>query len=319
MARSRPSTRRRPRPGDTSRRSSSRSELPCARLASPVSRKTEVGSEEAHMKGILWAGVLVSALEAPAFAQCPEAEVKRLEDLDHAWSEATRTGDRAALNAIVADNFTGITPTGLTTKADVVDGAVNAAEAARKSGKPAPKTVYDAYIIACTPATATVTHRNAVTTADNGKETTSYSRSVHVLEKRGDKWQVVSNAGHGLDERTALLYLERDWNQAEMKQDAAWFERTLADEFSGVDAQTGKPTSKSEVIAGVKKTATASADLSSLDVKMQGDTAVVTGVSHNKGKDEKGVSYDRRIRFTDVWVKRDGRWQALSSHATDVK
>src|SRR5262249_11372110 len=153
---------------------------------------------------------------------------------------------------------------------------------------------------------------NAVTTTENGKDTTSYSRSVHVLEKRGDRWQVVSNAGHALDERTMLLYLERDWNQAEMKQDATWFERTLADEFTGIDSQTGKPTNKVQNRADLKKTTTSSAELSGLDVKLQGDTAVVTGVTHNKGKDDKGAGFDRRIRFTDVWVKRDGRWLVLS-------
>ena len=62
----------------------------------------------------------------------------------------------------------------------------------RTSGKPAPKVVYDNYIIGCTPTTATVTHRNTVTQTDGGKDQTTYSRSVHVLEKRGDRWQVVS-------------------------------------------------------------------------------------------------------------------------------
>ena len=271
------------------------------------------------MKAILVAGVLVSALSAPAFAQCPAADVKALEELDRAWSAATNKGDRAVLTAFVADNFAGISPTGITGKAEVIDSAVSAAEAARTSGKPAPKVVYDHYIIACTPTTATVTHRNTITSTESGRETTTYSRSVHVLEKRGDRWQVVSNAGHPLDERTTLLYLERDWNQAEMKQDAAWFERTLTDEFTGVDSQTGKPTNKVQNIADIKKTATASADLTGLDVRIQGDTAVVTGLTHNKGKDDKGVAFDRRIRFTDVWVKRDGRWQVLSSHGTDVK
>jgi ketosteroid isomerase-like protein len=46
---------------------------------------------------------------------------------------------------------------------------------------------------------------------------------------------------------------------------------------------------------------------------------VVTGLTQNKGKDEKGVAFDRKIRFTDVWVKRDGKWQVLSSHGSDVK
>jgi ketosteroid isomerase-like protein len=271
------------------------------------------------MTSILLAGLLFSALSTSLFAQCPDAEAKRLEDLDHAWSEATQKGDRAALSAIVADNFTGITATGTTSKSEVIDAAVSAAEAARTGARPAPRVVYDNYIIACTPTTATVTHRNAVTNTENGKDVTTYSRSVHVLEKRGDKWQVVSNAGHGLDERTTLLYMERDWNQAEMKQDAAWFERTLADDYTGVDARTGKPTTKGQTVADLKTVTTAAAELSGLDVKMQGDTAVVTGVSHNKGRDDKGAAFDRRIRFTDVWVKRDGKWLVLSSHGTDVK
>ena len=87
----------------------------------------------------------------------------------------------------------------------------------------------------------------------------------------------------------------------------------------GRDAATGKATTKAEDIAGFKSNTVDSANLSGLDVRLQGETAVVTGLTHNKGKNDKGVAYDRKVRFTDVWVKRDGRWQVLSSHGTDVK
>lgn len=271
------------------------------------------------MKRILVAGAVVSALSTQAFAQCTDADTKALEAFDRAWSEATNNGDRVALQTIIADNFTGIAPTGLTTKAEIIDSAVRAAVEAKASAQPAPKIVYDHYVIGCTPTTATVTHRNTVTATENGKENTSYTRSVHVLEKRGDRWQVVSNAGHPLADTTLLLYMERDWNQAEMKQDAAWFERMLTDDYAGVDGRTGKATTKAEDIAGIKKTTLDSANLSGLDVRMQGDTAVVTGLTHNKGKDDKGAAFDRKIRFTDVWVRRDGKWQVLSSHGSDVK
>ncbi len=271
------------------------------------------------MKAILAAGVLISALSTPAFAQCTDADTKKLEEFDRAWTEATRLGDRAALQGIIADNFTGITPTGLTSKVEIIDNAVTAAQKAKADAAPAPKVAYDHYLIGCTPTTATITHRNAVTETENGKEHTSYSRSVHVLEKRGDRWQVVSNAGHPLADSTVLLYLERDWNAAEMKRDAAWFERMLTNDYSGVDSRTGKAVTKAENIAGIKTNTVDSASLSGLDVRMQGDLAVVTGLTHNKGKDDKGVAFDSRIRFTDVWVKRDGRWQVLSSHGSDVK
>jgi ketosteroid isomerase-like protein len=271
------------------------------------------------MKGILAAGALISALSAPAFGQCTDAAAKELEAFDRAWAEATRLGDRAALQGIIADNFTGITPTELTSKAELIDGAVTSAEKAKTDPGPAPKVVYDHYVIGCTPNTATITHRNTVTETENGKEHTSYSRSMHVLEKRGDRWQVVSNAGHPLADSTVLLYLERDWNAAEMKRDTAWFERTLTDDYTGVDGSTGKATTKAEDIAGIKTNTVDSASLSGLGVRMQGDVAVVTGLTHNKGKNDKGVAFDRKIRFTDVWVKRDGKWQVLSSHGSDVK
>ena len=35
--------------------------------------------------------------------------------------------------------------------------------------------------------------------------------------------------------------------------------------------------------------------------------------------DEKGQPMDRRIRYTDVFVKRDGRWLVLASHGTLIK
>jgi ketosteroid isomerase-like protein len=50
-----------------------------------------------------------------------------------------------------------------------------------------------------------------------------------------------------------------------------------------------------------------------MDIRMDGNTAIVTGVFRTKGKDEKGVAYDRKIRFTDTWIKRDGRWQAWAT------
>jgi ketosteroid isomerase-like protein len=270
------------------------------------------------MRTVLAAGVSLLGLSGPLFAECTDTDRRMFEEFDRAWSEAARTGDRAALQGIVADDFTGITLTGFTTKAEIIDAAVSAAEAA-KAGGPSPEVVYDHYLVACTPTSATITHRNAVTDTEQGQQRTTYTRSVHVLEKRGERWQVVSNAGHPLADSSVLLYLERDWNQAEMKRDAAWFERTLADGYTGVDARSGKPTTKALSIADIKKSTVDSADLSGVEVHMEGDTAVVTGLTHNKGKDEKGSAFDRKIRFTDVWVKRDGKWQVLSSHASDVK
>lgn len=52
-----------------------------------------------------------------------------------------------------------------------------------------------------------------------------------------------------------------------------------------------------------------------IDVRVFGDAAVVTGRTHALGT-QSGVPFDVRLRFTDVFVRRDGRWQAVASHAT---
>jgi ketosteroid isomerase-like protein len=270
------------------------------------------------MRAVLTAVAMVSFVSAPAFAQCPEADQKKLEQLDRAWSDAADHGDRAQLQGIYADDFAGLSVTGSLGKTETIDTAVRDAERARTSGRPAPKVVHDYYMIGCTPATATITHRNITTTMLDGKEKTAYSRSVHFLEKRADRWQVVSTAGNPLGDAAVLLYMEREWNDADLARDYAWHERNYSDDFSGISSRTGALSTKSEDITSSKKGALKSAKLSELDVRVEGDNAVVTGINHVTGTDDKGAAFDRKVRFTDTFVKRDGRWLVWATQGTTI-
>lgn len=49
--------------------------------------------------------------------------------------------------------------------------------------------------------------------------------------------------------------------------------------------------------------------------KVMGDTAILGGVARAKGTSG-GQPYDVRLRFIDVWAKRDGRWVVVFSQAT---
>lgn len=270
------------------------------------------------MRVFLTAVAIVSCVSAPAFAQCPEADQKKLEQFDRAWGDAADHGDRAQLQGIYADDFAGLSVTGAMGKTQTIDAAVRDAERARASARPAPKVVHDYYMIGCTPATATITHRNVTTTMVDGKEKTAYSRSVHFLEKRADRWQVVSTAGNPLGDAAVVLYMEREWNDADMARDYAWHERNYSDDFSGISSRTGALSTKSEDIASSKKGTVTSARLSDLDVRVEGDTAVVTGINHVTGTDDKGAAFDRKVRFTDTFVKRDGRWLVWATQGTAI-
>jgi ketosteroid isomerase-like protein len=55
------------------------------------------------------------------------------------------------------------------------------------------------------------------------------------------------------------------------------------------------------------------AEMSEMKVRMHGNTAIVTGLYHERGKDKDGA-YDYRDRFTDVWIKAGGKWRLIASH-----
>lgn len=273
------------------------------------------------MKNIVSTFVLTFAFAGFAFGECSQADKKAHEAFDHAWSEAGEKGDRAALMNILADDYTGLPA--MIDKTQSIEGTMQAFE--RNKANPqnnGAQVSSDLFMISCTPTTATITHRN-VTTIKNGavgREETFYSRSVHFLEKRGEKWQAVSSANHGLDDYGVLMYMEHDWSNADVKRDMSWFERNFASDYSSVSSRTGKITSKAEDLAGMKndKTVWESAEPSNMNIRIEGNSAVITGVYRTKGRDEKGQPFDRRISFTDTYIKRDGRWQVWASQGTQI-
>ena len=270
------------------------------------------------MRRILATALLILSANALAFGQCSEADKQKLMALDKAWSEVGQRGDRAALQNLYADDYMNPAPTGTLNKTQTIEAAVRDAERRKADPRAADQIAHDLYVITCTPNTATITHRNVVTAKADGREQHFYTRSAHFLEKRGGEWKVVSDAGGPLSDEGQLLYMEMEWADADQKGDLAWFERNLAENYSGISSRTGKLLTKADEIADLKnrKDAFTSVTASDMRVRVEGDTGVVTGVYHMKGRDEKGQPIDRRIRYTDVYVKRDGRWLALASQGT---
>jgi ketosteroid isomerase-like protein len=270
------------------------------------------------MRRILPITLLILSASISAAAQCSDTDRQKLEAWDKALGDASQRGDRAFLQAAYADDYVGMVPWGTVNKTVTVDNAVRAAERNKADPANAPALRYDLYDITCTPTTAVITHRNVSTAKRDGKEETNYSRSVHVLEKRGGNWVLVSNAGSPLDDAGTILYMEREWNDADIRRDVAWFERNFASDYNGISSRTGVRTNKAQDIEDMKtgKIKTQSATLSNMNVRVEGNTAVVLGVNHVKGTDDKGQPFDRRVSFTDTFVKRDGRWQVWTSQGT---
>ena len=118
-----------------------------------------------------------------------------------------------------------------------------------------------------------------------------------------------------------LMQLERDIGQANIRRDRAFFERVEAEEFIFTDS-AGGITTKAEDVASLDKPPgdfrLVSYDLDDMKVSVYGNTAVVTGrtTTVSRGKDREITN---RSRFTDVFVKRSGRWQIVAGHASRIR
>ena len=110
-----------------------------------------------------------------------------------------------------------------------------------------------------------------------------------------------------------LLRLEDDWAQALIHRDAAVFRRLLADGFiyTEDDRTVSRDDVLHDVVAGLDTVTTAHNE--AMRVHRFGATAVVTGWLVVGGHGPSGA-FDRRYRFTDTWVSRNGRWQIVAAH-----
>jgi ketosteroid isomerase-like protein len=111
------------------------------------------------------------------------------------------------------------------------------------------------------------------------------------------------------------MQTEREWVDAAQKKDADTLNRILAEDWVG-QGPTGAVT-KAQALAELKsgESTLDSITLGDMKVRVFGDTAVVAGTddekSSYKGKDTSG-----HYTWTDVFLKHQGKWQAVASQST---
>lgn len=116
------------------------------------------------------------------------------------------------------------------------------------------------------------------------------------------------------DSASQVLAVEKQWNEVYKRGDIATMNSLLTDDFI-ITVEDGSTFSKPGYIAhtGNSTVHVQVSDMSDLQVRMHGNTAVVTGAYHEKGTD-KGKAYEYRDRLTDIWMNYSGRWRLIASH-----
>ena len=108
-----------------------------------------------------------------------------------------------------------------------------------------------------------------------------------------------------------LRELQAQWRRALSARDTAFFQKVIADDF----VITGNATTETKTgfirELAASTAAVPPAHLEETNIRVFGDFAVLTGLIRY---DIPGSAEPVRSRYTDVWVKRGGRWLSLHSH-----
>jgi ketosteroid isomerase-like protein len=119
-------------------------------------------------------------------------------------------------------------------------------------------------------------------------------------------------------DQDVLIELERQWDAAFRRQDAAFIATLLADEFVatyGDGTRGGK--AKELSLAREFNQQVDSSRLEDFAIRVYRDTAVVWFTQVLVGPVQ-GKPTEVRYQYMDVWVIRDGRWQCVASQSTRV-
>jgi ketosteroid isomerase-like protein len=131
---------------------------------------------------------------------------------------------------------------------------------------------------------------------------------------------VLAVSAAGATAESAVLAAQRAWVDSYKHRDAKALGMVEADEFH-ITFGNGSVQRKADQLTRLEQPLPSGAEyaiaVESSDVRVYGDTAVVTGVVVERGK-ARGQSFNQRSRYTDTWILRSGKWQVVASHLSEL-
>jgi ketosteroid isomerase-like protein len=112
----------------------------------------------------------------------------------------------------------------------------------------------------------------------------------------------------------ALIELEQNWARALSRKDVNAVGCMVAEEFEDADVD-GSLHTRSQMLDGIPNRKLFVNHLSELRAYIEGNMGFARGLNSVVDASGKVVA---RVRFTDIFTYRDGRWQALAGHETLV-
>jgi ketosteroid isomerase-like protein len=123
-------------------------------------------------------------------------------------------------------------------------------------------------------------------------------------------------AAQGVNDKQEVVQLERDSAAASMKGDVERLRLFFADGYVHTDSR-GEVTTKEQALSSIKSgdLMYEAIDFDLMEVHLFGETAVLTARAKVKGRFQ-GQNFSGVYRLTRVFVKMQGRWQAVAGHSS---
>jgi ketosteroid isomerase-like protein len=121
------------------------------------------------------------------------------------------------------------------------------------------------------------------------------------------------------DFSSEILEIERDIMSAIKGKDIAALEPMLADEFiyrTHFGAEADKAAFLESIVSFPVEIISLRGE--ELKVNVYGDTAVLTGVQVAEARPPEGETEESAVAFTDVFVRRDGRWLMVLAYGVEL-
>jgi ketosteroid isomerase-like protein len=114
-----------------------------------------------------------------------------------------------------------------------------------------------------------------------------------------------------------LVKMENEWARAWQLPDPGALESIVADDFTLTSSSSkGEITNKRQYIDSTLKLVRGDGfSFEKLAVRIYGETAVINA-QFQQNATFAGRDWSGEFLLTDVWVKRDGRWQVVARHAS---
>ena len=125
------------------------------------------------------------------------------------------------------------------------------------------------------------------------------------------------------DAAQAVQKLERAWLDAYEQHDAKAMDAIVADDFS-ITFPNGSMQTKPQIMASLNRSRPAGAPTmkfrtEEVRARVYGDTVILTGLVITEIQRGGQTTSTEQQRYTDTYVKRNGRWQVVASHLSNAK